>query len=146
MIAGPLASDAVLSSGPPPLVLLVDGHHDTRDMYRMWLERGGLRVVDAASADEALVLVDLLGPRVVATEMGFPVMDGYELCRRLRRQPETHRIPNNAVTSRVMRNEIERAWDAGCDAVLPKPCAPETLLVEIVRLLRLPPAPVARPA
>jgi len=141
-----VSTSPVLSSSSQPLVLLVDGHSDTRDMYRMWLERGGLRVVDTASADEALVLVALLGPRIVATEMGLPVMDGYEFCRRLRRQPETHRIPVIAVTSRVMRNEVERAWDAGCDAVLPKPCAPETLLVEIVRLLRLPSAPVARPS
>ena len=143
---------AVISAGTvvppifPPLVLLVDRHSDTRDLYRFWLERGGLRVADAASTSEALGLVASLGPRIVATEMGLPVVDGYELCRRLRQQTETRSLPIIAVTSWAMPGDVQRAWDVGCDAVLPKPCAPEALLAEIVRLLRSPFVPVARPA
>ena len=130
--------DPVLASRVRPLVLLVDSHLDTRELYGIWLERAGLHVVHAASADEALHLV--------ASEMGLPVIDGYEFCRRLRQRPETRDLPIIAVTAWAMPAEVQLAWEVGCDAVLPKPCAPETLLAAIARLLRLPSAPVARPS
>jgi CheY-like chemotaxis protein len=138
--------DTALSSSSPPLVLLVDAQSDRRDLYRSWLERGGVHVVDASSADEALVLADLFAPHVVATEMGLPAVDGYELCRQLRQRPETCHIPIIAVAAWAMADEVQRAWDVGCDAVVSKPCAPEALLAEIVRLLRLPSVPAAKPA
>ena len=66
--------------------------------------------------------------------------DGYHLCDVLRRDVVTRTVPIFVVTSETMPSELARARDAGADAVLIKPVTPETLLNEVERLLREPPA------
>ena len=119
------------------VVLIVDGHSDTRQMLRAWLEMGGFSVLEAATGVEALDIVAASPPDVISTEMWLSGFDGYELCRWLRANPETRVTPIIALTSRGMPHEVERAIQAGCNAVLVKPSVPAELEDTITRLLPL---------
>ena len=119
-----------------PLVLVVEGHDDTREMYAHWLAFSGLRVAQAASSAEAIEKARTLKPDVIATAVGFGgYLDGLHVTETLKAFAETQHIPIIAVTAWAMGGAVERARRAGCEAVLIKPCLPETLLAEIQRLL-----------
>jgi CheY-like chemotaxis protein len=125
----------VVSAKGSPLALLVD-HQETREMYACWLQYSGFRVAEASTAEEALQLVFLLHPDVIATGVGLSGGDdGCALCEQLKRDERTRAIPVIAVTAWALGEQFERALMSGCDSVLVKPCLPEDLLKEIRRLL-----------
>lgn len=131
----PLGSAAI---SPPPVILIVEDHLDTRRMYAEWLAYCGFRVLEARTGEEALARVRALLPDLVTTDLGLRggVMDGCELCERLKHDARTSAIPVIAITSWASRDNLQRAYGCGCDSVLSKPCLPETLLVDIQRLLK----------
>jgi two-component system cell cycle response regulator DivK len=119
-----------------PLVLVVEADSSTREMYAAWLSQSGFTVAEAAGADEALAKALTLKPAIVTTGIGLQEgTDGCVLCERLKHEAGTKEIPVVVVTAWVMGGHVERAHRAGCDAVLLKPCLPNTLLSEINRLL-----------
>ena len=122
------------------LVLVVENHKDTREMYAEWLTFAGFRVAEATNGVEAIEKARTLKPDVITTDIGLSgVMDGCQLTENLKSYAHTNKIPVIAVTAWAMGGHVERARQAGCDAVLMKPCLPEALLAEIQRLLKLHP-------
>lgn len=118
----------------PPLVLLVDDDHDTREMYSTYLSHSGMRVSEAPSGARALERAHEQRPDVIVTDISMPGMDGLELSRQLRTEGATRDVPIIAVSG----NAQDRARDAdraGCDLVLEKPCTPDTLLHAIEHIL-----------
>jgi two-component system, cell cycle response regulator DivK len=127
---------------PPPLVLVVENDPDTREMYAEWLIYSGYRVAAATHADDAIEKARTLRPDIITTDVGLQGgTDGCQLCEDLKAYARTKHIPVIAVTAWAMGGHLERARKAGCDSVLVKPCLPQTLLVEIQRLLKLPLTP-----
>ena len=63
----------------------------------------------------------------VILDLGMPGMDGWEVARRLKADPETADIPIIALTAFALRGDEERARGAGCDGYLAKPCRPQTI-------------------
>jgi len=118
-----------------PLVLLVDDHHDTRDMYAEYLAHAGLRVVQATDGDHGLWKILALRPDVVVMDLGMPVVDGWEATRQIKSRAKTRFTPVIALTGHVGPDHLRRAADAGADAVLTKPCAPDELHRIIQELL-----------
>lgn len=120
----------------PPLVLIVDHARDNSEMYALFLSHAGMRVKQAADAEEALAHVIVESPQVVVTDLALPREDGLELCRKIR-QRRSHQQPGIiALTGLMLRPaEIDRVVDAGSDVVLFKPCLPETLLMRIRQVL-----------
>ena len=119
------------------LVLIVDDDEMTREMYAEWLNFSGFRVAEARNAAEAIEKARELRPDVITTDIGLQgSMDGCQLTESLKSYSHTNKIPVIAVTAWAMGGHLERAHKAGCDAVLVKPCLPETLLTEIHRLLK----------
>jgi two-component system, cell cycle response regulator DivK len=119
----------VASTGP--LVLLVDDYADSREMYAEFLEISGFRVIQARDAEEALVQAAERLPDVVLMDFSLPGVDGGEATRRLKASPRTAAIPV-VILSGLPSEYAERA---GADAFISKPCAPETLVAEIHRLV-----------
>src|SRR5918992_4773424 len=117
-----------------PLVLLVEDDTDTREMYSEYLSYSGLRVAEAPTGFRALQRVREQTPDVVVTDIAMPGMDGLELSRRLRAASPTRDVPIIAVSG----NPTGRAWEAGCDMMLEKPCTPDELLQAIEDVLDKP--------
>jgi CheY-like chemotaxis protein len=134
-------------------VLLIEPDDDSRDMYQEYLRARGIVVVVADTTDEGLVRAADAG--VIVTGIRVPgSFDGIELVRRLRRSPRTRGVAIIVLTACALEPDERRAFAAGCDSFLPKPCLPQTLEKEIRRfqaLHRLPGAaavkanPASRP-
>ena len=121
------------AAGPPAkgVVLLVDDHADTREMYAQVLALAGYTTHAASDGFEAWEKANLLLPDVIVTDVGLPRMDGIELCARLRANEATAHIPIIALTGFAEATVAERARELGIVKVLVKPCSPELLLTEI---------------
>jgi two-component system cell cycle response regulator DivK len=119
-----------------PRVLIVDDAQDDREMYALFLSSiGGCQVTQAATGREALQAMAYHSPDVVVLDARLPDVDGAEVCHRFRHSPEHERVAVLIVTALPLQSpEVDRLIDAGPDALLLKPCPPETLLEEIRRI------------
>jgi len=104
-------------------------------MYAEFLKRSAFEVQEASDGREALAKALTAHPDVIVTETRLPGMSGFELCVLLRTDASTRGIPIVVVTGDAHVADIERAAEAGADAVLTKPCLPDRLAAEIRRLL-----------
>ncbi len=120
-----------------PRVLIVDDAEDDREMYATYLTSiGGCRVTQAATGRDALCALASERPDVLILDVMLPDVDGIEVCRQFRANPENAQTTVVAVTALPLRSlEVDRLISAGTDSVLLKPCTPDALLDEI-RMLR----------
>jgi two-component system, OmpR family, phosphate regulon response regulator PhoB len=118
------------------MVLLVEDHLDTRDMYTWSLEASGFQVVTAAAADEAFDLATTMRPQIVVTDFwlkGGP--SGADLCNRLKGDSRTAQIPTLMVTGSTQRQLAEGTLKSGCALVRLKPYLPDALERDIRHLI-----------
>jgi CheY-like chemotaxis protein len=119
-------------------ILVVDDHADARDLMRLVLGNRNARVVCAANAHEALALVERERPHVMVSDIGMPVVDGYELLRRVRALGGARGgdVPAIALTAFALAEDRTRALDAGFAVHLSKPVEPLELVAMIARVAR----------
>jgi DNA-binding response OmpR family regulator len=112
------------------VVLLVESHEDSRDMYADYLRACGFMVQTADTTDDGLLRAS--DADVIVTEICVHgSFDGVELVGRLREADETKETPIIVLTACAFASDEQRALAAGCDVFLPKPCLPGRLLSEI---------------
>src|SRR5712692_1777285 len=112
------------------VVLLVESHDDSRDMYADYLGTCGFTVLTADTSDDGLLRA--VDAEVIVT--GIRVrgsFDGVELVRRLRDTGQTKQLSIIVLTTCAFEPDQQRAHAAGCDVFLPKPCLPDRLVSEI---------------
>jgi CheY-like chemotaxis protein len=107
-----------LTSGP---ILVVDDVPGNLTLVSVVLSRQGLEVHTAATAEEALEMARQIHPCLILADIRFPGMDGLEMTRRLKADPETMDIVVVAVTACAMKGDEQKALDAGCDGYITKP-------------------------
>jgi PAS domain S-box-containing protein len=114
-------------------VLVVDDDPDALDMLRFTLTNCGATVVTAASAREALQILDRWQPTVLVSDVAMPEQDGFELIGKVRsRAPERGaNIPAVALTAYARAEDRDRALEAGFQVHLPKPVDPDELIAVI---------------
>ena len=118
------------SDGPVPAVqsvLVVDDEEDQRTLLATLLHRAGYRVVPAATAEEALRLLESMEPGLALIDLLLPGMDGAELSRQIR-----HRYPGCPI---VVMSVLDVDSYPRADAVLPKPFSRSQLTDVLTRLL-----------
>src|SRR5437667_11654970 len=96
-------------------------------MLRYNLEREGFSVCAAADGEEALVQIAERKPDVVLLDWMLPLVSGIEVCRRIRRSPETRALPVIMLTARGEDNDRVRGLDRGADDYFVKPISPSEL-------------------
>lgn len=118
-----------------PLLLIVGPDRRSRDRYAACAAAADLRVEQAHDGLQALDKATTLRPDIILTDLSLSRgLNGIALCRRLGDAESTKGIPILAVAGE-RPTEVEEARAAGCTSVLVKPCSPERLLVEIIRVL-----------
>jgi len=108
-------------------ILIVDDNPTNLKLARVVLAAEGYDVRTADDAEEALRVLETFRPRVILMDLQLPGMDGLELTRKLKRDPERRGIVILAVTAYAMKGDEEKARAAGCDGYVTKPIDPETL-------------------
>lgn len=119
-----------------PRILLVEDNELNRDMLSRRLGRRGFEVVIAKDGAEGITQAEAVRPDLILMDMSLPVLDGWEVARRLKAAPATAPIPIIALTAHVMTGDREKAIEAGCDDYDVKPVEFDRLLVKIERLLK----------
>jgi CheY-like chemotaxis protein len=124
---------AKVTRGDPALsVLLVEDNDDAREALRILLELKGQRVVTARDGREAVQEVRAQSPDVALIDIGLPDVDGFEVARILRAQPENRDLRLIALTGYAA--ERDRALGAGFDDFLVKPVNPDALFTALERV------------
>ena len=119
------------------MILLVEDNEMNRDMLSRRLSRRGYTVITAVDGQAALDMVASVSPQLVLMDMSLPVIDGWEVTRRLKADAQTCLIPVIALTAHAMTADRERALAAGCDDFDTKPVDIERLVWKMETLLTL---------
>ena len=118
-------------------LLLVDDVELFLDLGKSFLSRKEFDIYTARSGREALEKIGSVNPDLVLLDLFMPEMDGDEVCRVIKADPDTKDIPVIIVSSESTSGVRERSYAAGCDGFIPKPLQRETLLDTIEETLHL---------
>jgi two-component system, cell cycle response regulator DivK len=119
---------------PAPLrILLVEDNDDNMSVYRAILEYVGHVVLEARDGLEGLSEARQNHPDLILMDISIPKIDGFEVTRILKTDPDTSDIPIFALTAHAMDEDRARAWEVGCDGFLAKPVEPRRVVSEITR-------------
>jgi pilus assembly protein CpaE len=116
-------------------ILIVDDDVQTLRLVSLMLERQGYRVLSANSAAQALHMAHTEHPGAIVLDIMMPDMDGYEVTRRLRKDPETANIPILMFTAKTQVEDKVSGYEAGADDYLTKPIHPAELTAHLRALL-----------
>ncbi len=130
-----------------PTVLVVEDEQDILDVVDYNLQQAGFRVLKAMNGIDAVNLVKKERPEMVVLDLMLPGLDGKEVCRRIRQEDKTRRIPVLILTAKA--EEVDRiiGFEIGADDYMTKPFSPRELVLRVQAVLRRTmdqPAPSAR--
>ena len=119
-----------------PALLLVEDDRALADLLMWHFDREGYDIVRTADGDEALLLAEERTPDLVILDWMIEGVSGIEVCRRLRRRPETAHVPIIMLTARGEESERIRGLETGADDYVTKPFSPRELLARVGAVLR----------
>jgi DNA-binding response OmpR family regulator len=119
----------------PKTILICDDDPLLVDLLEYRLAARGYAVVVAEDGGKALRRLQEMRPDAVLLDAMMPVIDGYEVLRQIRENPETARIPVIMLTARKQEKDIVTALEVGANDYLVKPFIPEELIARLGRLI-----------
>lgn len=118
-------------------VLVVDDEVEIRERLKDLLECSGWGVITACNGRDALEKIKVSRPHAIVLDMTMPEVDGFEVARALKRDPEFQAIPILAATGLRSRGDRERCLAAGCDDYVAKPFTLLQLQQRLLSLVRM---------
>jgi two-component system phosphate regulon response regulator PhoB len=119
-----------------PQVLVVDDEPDLLELAHYNLTQTGYDVACVTSGEEALAHVRAHQPDLVILDLLLPGVDGWEVCKILKRDPRTAAIPIMMLTARSEEADMVTGLELGADDYLTKPFSPRVLLARVKAALR----------
>jgi len=118
-------------------ILVADDTEQNVELLQAYLDDLGCRTVAAYDGQETLEKVAAEKPDLILLDIMMPKVSGYEICKKLKEDPETASIPICMVTALKEEGDIERAVEAGTDDFISKPVNRWELLTRVRSLLRV---------
>jgi PAS domain S-box-containing protein len=119
-------------------ILHVDDNETNRYAVNRMLKRVGFNVIEAATGEAALELVNQARPDLIILDVKLPDLNGFEVCRRLKANPTTAFIPVlHLSASFIESRDKAQGLDSGADGYLAQPVEPIELIATIKALLRI---------
>lgn len=115
-------------------ILVVDDNEDVR-AYISSLMSGSCTVIDAKNGKDGLEKALREVPDLIVCDVMMPVMDGLEMCRRVKQETATSHIPVLLLTARTQEEQRAEGYDCGADAYITKPFSSKVLISRIKNLL-----------
>ncbi|MCC6985439.1 MAG: response regulator, partial [Anaerolineales bacterium] len=116
------------------LILLVDDEPSITQLARMYLERDGYRIEEAADGESALAAAEKQKPALIVLDVMLPKVDGFDVCRRLRSAGDN--VPIIMLTARDEDIDKILGLELGADDYLTKPFNPRELTARVKAILR----------
>jgi two-component system, OmpR family, phosphate regulon response regulator PhoB len=117
-------------------LLLVEDDRQLAELVRFHFDRAGFDVTRTGDGEEALILAEEVRPDLVILDWMIEGISGIEVCRRLRRRPQTANLPIIMLTARGEENDRVRGLETGADDYLTKPFSPKELVARAGAVLR----------
>ena len=117
-------------------LLVVEDNDELREYIEQSLGEH-FRIIQAADGEQGLKLAQSTGPDVIVTDVMMPVMDGFELCRKIKDDINTSHIPVILLTAKDLMEDKAEGYAAGADSYITKPFSSRLLLSRINNLLRV---------
>lgn len=117
-------------------ILLVEDNPTNVELVGFLLEMAGYAVLVAEDGAQGLALAQAEHPDLILSDLQMPVMDGFEMLRHIREDPQLNDVPVIAVTAFSMSGDRTRVMMAGFDGYLSKPVVPETFVSEVEAYLK----------
>ncbi len=121
----------------PPRILIVDDNETNRDILVTRLATHGYDLSQAADGEEALAAAKQQLPDLILLDVMMPKLDGVEVCRRLKGDPDLPFMPIILVTAKADSKDVVAGLDAGADEYLTKPVDQLALVARVRSVLRL---------
>jgi len=116
-------------------ILIIDDDLDTLRLVGLMLERQGYEIIVASSGQQGLEKAFEDPPNLILLDIMMPAMDGYEVARRLRANPQTESIPILMFTAKTQLDDKVAGFEVGADDYLTKPTHPSELQSRVKALL-----------
>ncbi len=116
-------------------ILLIDDDLDLLRMMSIILEKAGFHVDKVDDGESGIMLAHKLKPDLVILDVMMPHMDGLEVCRQLRAQPDTRQIPIIMLSALGEVDDKIKGFSVGADDYVSKPVNPKELVMRILALL-----------
>ena len=136
-IADQLESMILEASAGPEKILIVEDEEATRETWTEFFENAGYGVLQAGDGQTALELARTEHPSIVLLDLRLPVLDGYQVCQRLKSDPTTSQIPIIMITAFLTgADDTVRGIEYGADDYLNKPVDLDVLAARVKMVLR----------
>ncbi len=119
-----------------PLILVIEDETSLTTLLRYNLESEGFRVASVENGTDAMAAIAGAKPDLVLLDWMLPGLSGIEICRKIRRDPETHEVPVILLTARGEESDRVRGLDCGADDYVVKPFGVSELIARIGAVLR----------
>ena len=116
-------------------ILVVDDDLDSLKLIGLMLQRNGYEVIAANAGNQALARATSDHPDLIILDVMMPDMNGYEVSRRLRKNPNTQNIPIIMFTAKTLIDDKVAGFEAGADDYLTKPTHPAELASRVKAIL-----------
>jgi two-component system phosphate regulon response regulator PhoB len=117
-------------------VLIAEDEAPLAEMLRYNFEKEGFQVSVARDGEEALTMIDEARPDLVILDWMLPQVSGLEVCRQVRRKPDTRDLPIIMLTARGEESDRVRGLEVGADDYITKPFSPGELIARMRAVLR----------
>ncbi|MGC8863785.1 MAG: response regulator, partial [Armatimonadota bacterium] len=121
---------------PRESILIVDDEEDILELLRHHLTGEGYRVLVAETGEDGLALARAKVPDLIVLDLMLPGLDGLDVCRILKRDPETSRIPVLMLTAKSEDADVVAGLELGADDYVVKPFSPRVLIARVRAALR----------
>jgi two-component system alkaline phosphatase synthesis response regulator PhoP/two-component system response regulator VicR len=118
----------------PLKVLVCDDERHIVRLIQVNLERQGYIVVTAFDGKEGLEKIRAEKPNLVVLDVMMPYMDGFEVLKTIRREPETENLPVIMLTAKAQDKDVFEGYHYGADMYLTKPFNPMELVTFVKRI------------
>ncbi len=117
-------------------ILVVDDEEDILELVKYNLEREGYLVDCVDTGEEAIKRAIVIRPNGILLDLMLPGVDGIEVCRELRKNPDTRTIPIIMMTAKGEESDVVSGLEVGADDYVPKPFSTKILVARLRALLR----------
>ena len=125
------------TGGQPWKILVADDNLQNLELIEAYLADLECTIIPAHDGEETLAAVEKERPDLLLLDIMMPKVSGFEVCNKLKKNPETRDIPILMITSLHENADIERGVEAGTDDFLSKPINKQILLKRVNSLLRV---------
>ena len=118
------------------MILVVEDEEDILELVRYNLTKEGYLAETTTSGEDALSITFERTPDLILLDLMLPGADGFEVCRRLKNNPETNHVPIIMMTAKGEETDIVTGLELGADDYIVKPFSPKVLIARVRAVLR----------